>query len=268
MKMSLRSRWSKKSGAKQRESAVKELAKKLADLILPKRMQLLLRYYYHISMGNVDAEMFFVEKLLNQRRRFIDIGANGGIYSFHFSSSFKTVEAFEPLDEITYRLKSLGRISVVVHNVALSSMEGDCKLFIPLRDPSLASIEARVGPCEERLIKVKRLDDYDFRDVDLIKLDVEGHEESVLAGGVKTIEINRPVLIVEIEQRHIKKPIEEVFRKILSLGYDGFYLQNDELKSIDSFAYAVHQEPFLADVMDRRYVNNFIFTPCRAQHSA
>jgi hypothetical protein len=151
---------------------------------------------------------------------------------------------------------------VVVHNVALSSLEGELKLFVPLCDSSLASIETREGPCEERLIKVKRLDDYDFSDVDLIKVDVEGHEESVLAGGMRTIEINRPVLIVEIEQRHIKKPIEEVFRKMLSLGYDGFYLENNKPKSIDSFAYAVHQEPFLADVMNKRYVNNFIFTPC------
>jgi len=241
---------------------MRELAKKLTDLILPKRSHLPLRYYYHKVMGDLDAEMLFVDRLLSQRRRFIDIGANGGIYSFHFSSSFNIVEAFEPLDEITYRLKSLGKNSVVVHNVALSSMEGDLKFFVPLRDSSSASIETREGPCEERLIKVKRLDDYDFRDVDLIKVDVEGHEESVLAGGVRTIEINRPVLIVEIEQRHIKKPIGEVFRKMLSLGYDGFYLQNDELKSIDSFAYALHQEPFLADVMNRRYVNNFIFTPC------
>ncbi len=253
---------SQKTGTKQRKSAMKELAKKLTEMILPKRIQLPIRYQYHKLMGNLDSEMLFVDKLLSQRRRFIDIGSNGGIYSFHFSSSFNIVEAFEPRDEITYRIKSLGKNSVVVHNVALSSMEGDSKFFVPLRDSSSASIETREGPCEERLIKVKRLDDYDFRDVDLIKVDVEGHEESVLAGGVRTIEINRPVLIVEIEQRHIKKPIEEVFRKILSLGYDGFYLQNGDLKSIDSFACAVHQEPFLADVIDRRYVNNFIFTPC------
>ena len=63
---------------------MKELAKKLTELILPKRMQLPLRYYYRTLMGNVDAEMLFVDKLLNQKRRFIDIGANGGIYSFHF----------------------------------------------------------------------------------------------------------------------------------------------------------------------------------------
>jgi FkbM family methyltransferase len=240
---------------------MKELAKKLTEMILPERSQLPIRYQYHKLMGNLDAEMFFVDKLLRQRRRFIDIGANGGIYSFHFSSSFHIVEAFEPLNELTHRLRSVGKKSVVVHNVALSSMEGDLNLFVPLRDSSLASIEAREGPCEERLVRVKRLDDYGFSDVDLIKVDVEGHEESVFAGGVRTIEINRPVLIVEIEQRHIKKPIEEVFRKMLSLGYDGFYLQNYKLKSIDSFAYAVHQEPFLTDVMDRRYVNNFIFTP-------
>ena len=73
---------------------------------------------------------------------------------------------------MTYRLKLLGRNWVVVHNVALSSMGGDWKFFVPLRDPSLASIEACEGPCEERLIKVKRLDDYDFSEVDLIKVDV------------------------------------------------------------------------------------------------
>ena len=103
------------------------------------------------------------------------------------------------------------------------------------------------------------LDDYLFEDVDLIKIDVEGHESSVIEGAVETIRKTFPILIVEIEQRHISKPIDEVFNLILEIGYDGFFLKNGKLTSINEFSYSTHQEPFLNCVNDEAYVNNFIF---------
>lgn len=246
---------------------MKYLTKKIIFKILPptSKIHLTLRYQYRNFIGSLDAEMLFVDKLLKNRRRFVDIGANIGIYSFHFSSSFSRIDAFEPIEEITHGLKLLSNKSVVTHNVALSNTDGKIKYHVPIIDgalvPGKASLEPRKGQCEERFVSVKRLDDYTFSDVDLIKIDVEGHESSVLEGAINTILKNKPILIVEIEQRHIRVPINDVFQKYLSLGYDGYFLQNDELKSIDVFLYADHQEPYLSNVKDKRYVNNFIFKP-------
>jgi hypothetical protein len=79
-----------------------------------------------------------------------------------------------------------------------------------------------------------------FQDVSFIKIDVEGHELSVLEGGVRTIANNRPVLWVEIEQRHLSRPMSDVFEFIKSLGYDGgFY--DGTFQPLEKFRYEIHQ---------------------------
>ena len=55
---------------------------------------------------------------------------------------------------------------------------------------SLASLEKRNGDCEVRTVKVDKIDNYDFDDVDLIKIDVEGHEEYVIEGARNVIKKN------------------------------------------------------------------------------
>jgi hypothetical protein len=131
--------------------------------------------------------------------------------------------------------------------------------------PSLASLEKRDVSCEERIeeriVDVDTVDNYGFDDVDLIKIDVEGHEQFVILGAVDTIKRTKPILIVEIEQRHINNDINEVFKAILNLSYNGFFLKNGTLMPLDSFSYKLNQMPFLQNVMAKEYVNNFIFTP-------
>ena len=43
----------------------------------------------------------------------------------------------------------------------------------------------------------KRLDDYNFLNVDYIKIDVEGHELKVIKGAIATIEKYNPVIVIE-----------------------------------------------------------------------
>jgi len=50
-------------------------------------------------------------------------------------------------------------------------------------------------------IPLKTLDSFNFNNVDLIKIDVEGFEEEILAGAMETIIRNKPVIVVE-QQTH------------------------------------------------------------------
>ena len=239
--------------------------KKYIEKLLPVKYQLPLRYFYSQKANKLDAEMAYVSNLLKEKRRFLDIGANIGIYSFHFNKIFKRIDAFEPLKEISYRLKHFENESLKVHNCALSNKRGEFQIYIPHLSgeavASLASLEKRDGDCEIRTVKVDKIDNYDFDDVDLIKIDVEGHEEYVIEGARNVIKKNMPILIVEIEQRHLKKQIEEVFQSILKLNYSGFFLQNGNLTSINQFNYDFHQKSYLNDVTSKQYINNFIFLP-------
>ena len=244
---------------------MKEFLKIIAEKIVPVRYQLALRYSYLRRNDKLDAEMLYVSRLLKRTRRFLDIGANVGNYSFHFSSIFNNVEAFEPISEITHRLQAIQNDRLIVHNVALSNKVGELQYHIPIVNGKpfapRASLETREGECEIRTVTVKTVDCYNYDDVDLIKIDVEGHEQFVIEGAKKVIKKNMPVLIVEIEKRHIKNDIGTVFQCITNLNYSGFFLANGNLLPLSDFSYEVHQKPFLNDVSVSDYVNNFIFIP-------
>ncbi len=239
--------------------------KKIALRILPEKYHLFFIVWYLRLLGKLDPEMIFVTSLLTGKRRFLDIGANTGIYSYYFSKIFRHVEAFEPLSEITYRLDQISSESISVQNFAISDKDDQQNIYIPLVDgkpvPTLASLEKRDGEYLERNIPVKRIDSFNFCDVDLIKIDVEGHEKSVLLGAQETIRLWQPIMIIEIEQRHITFNMNEVFNVILDLDYEGFYLNNGQLMPISFFSYETHQAPYLRNVKNKNYINNFIFVP-------
>jgi hypothetical protein len=50
-------------------------------------------------------------------------------------------------------------------------------------------------------IPLKTLDSFNFTNIDMIKIDVEGFEEEILAGSLETIKHNRPIIVVE-QQKH------------------------------------------------------------------
>ena len=78
------------------------------------------------------------------------------------------------------------------------------------------------------------------------KIDVEGHEKEVIDGARKIININRPVLLVEIEQKHTKNEVIDTINYINNLGYNSFYLNNNELV----------KTKYLKNFVN---INNFIF---------
>ena len=214
-------------------------------------------------MGGGDREMYLVNSLVKKRNRFLDIGSNVGIYTYFFSNKFSHIDSFEPLTEITARIKELNRENIKIHNIALSDRDSNLTFYIPIINgkpvTSRASFELTESPFEERRVEVRTLDSFGFTDVDLIKIDVEGHEYSVLEGSLLTIKRCKPILLVEIEQRHSSRPIKEVFSLVLRQGYDGFFLFEGSLVSLSQFSYETHQLPFLDNTSSDSYINNFIF---------
>ena len=165
-------------------------------------------------------------------------------------NKFSTIDAYEPISEITERFRSLNFDHINIHDVALSNNIGKLKFFIPLdangtKQTGLSSLEHRHGKCEERIVDVKTLDTYAFDDVKLIKIDVEGHEQSVILGAIETLRKCSPILVVEIEQRHLECDISDVFKTILELNYEGFFLVEGNLIKLTQFTYEKYQKPFL-----------------------
>ena len=81
------------------------LIKFLLDLV-PSRHYLWLRNLFLIFTKAIDPELEALHKYLNDRRTFIDIGANKGTYSYYLSNTFRKVKSFEPLADLVSHLKN------------------------------------------------------------------------------------------------------------------------------------------------------------------
>lgn len=244
---------------------IKSKLKNIIEFLLPKRYHLPLTYIYRKLKNSLDYEMIYVDKILNKKRCFVDIGANIGIYSYFYMNKFEKIIAFEPL--IKYcKLENLKSEKIVVHNYAISDEQGETTLYTPVKKgievPSNSSLNKISYDCVENLIKIKTLDEFDLTDVDLIKIDVEGHESKVLNGALNTIKKNKPILIVEIEHRHTHMSINKIFDMITCLNYKGFFLKEKKLFPISDFSINFDQKQFLKNnIPIKGYINNFIFIP-------
>ncbi len=230
---------------------------------IPLKYQVPLRYWYRRIRHRLEKELPIVCELVPAGAIAIDVGANNGLYTYALSRLGARVEAFEPVPVCARTLEAFGSGNVRVHEVALSSSSGERDMFVPrargVMHTGLASFRKPDGMFEAIRVPVRRLDEYRFKGVSFIKIDVEGHELEIVRGATQTIATSHPMLLIEVEQRHLTIPMEEVFRELLQMGYKGFFLFDGRINPLNAFSYTRHQEAFLDNVLADEYVNNFIF---------
>jgi FkbM family methyltransferase len=222
-----------------------------------------------------EREVRILKTLIRPGSGTIDVGAASGLYAYHLSRYSKDVFAYEPNPEWTEWLRSAVPANVSVFEVALSNRPGRAILSIPppslddqsgdfsLRCPEAASIEKAFSevPCDRIEVKTACLDEYSHRDISFIKIDVEGHELAVLDGADETIRANRPLLLVEIIQQHIKRDIYDEFAAIEMRDYRGMFFLNGRLNPLEQFRREVHQPSVDFANKPETYVMNFLFVP-------
>lgn len=193
--------------------------------------------YLNINSKYLEAELFLLPYFLYKGFNFIDVGANRGLYCFFGEKLInpENIIAFEPIPYLSTLLKKIFPKICVVEK-ALSDEIGASTLNIPLHKKNylietrstleISSHDFKNG-LEKISVETTTLDDFlkDKKDlkVSLIKIDVEGHEIKVISGAKKSLGINKPFMIVEIEQRHHSKNINEVFALIDQLRYSIYY---------------------------------------------
>src|SRR5262249_21989572 len=80
-----------------------------------------------------ERELRLLRYLVDARRAAIDIGAAEGIYAFHLRRLAKHCIAFEPNPSSVHELKQT-LTGVEIHEAAVSSVEGDAILRVPIVD--------------------------------------------------------------------------------------------------------------------------------------
>jgi FkbM family methyltransferase len=229
-----------------------------------------LRRWIRYEMRTGEPELRLVGHLMKDSGAMVDVGANSGIYSAMALQRRRWVAAFEPVPEEATRLRRLIGARGIVHQVGLSDYCGKAVLHVPYADDGVittrSSLEANVDADlshRDIEINVATLDSFGLSGIAFLKIDVEGHELSVLRGATETIMRSRPNLLVEVEEPRAPGCFQAVSDFLTSLDYCGFWFDGEEMRPIESFQLAVQQatRPKLSEKRPREYINNFIWLP-------
>ncbi len=238
------------------------LEEKIVNTVIP--APVLWRYRAMKGWFGREPELRLLRYLVNPLKTSVDAGANKGVYTYFLAKLCRHVYAYEPNPKIFGLLRrSVTWPNVTLRNTALSDVTGTDRLIVPRRKAGYSNQLATLrkdkftGEVIEVPVETRRLDDEDVGEPGFIKIDVEGFERNVLLGATRTIQKWRPTLVVEIQEAHTKEPIEDTLRFVCSLGYDGLFVTENRLTSLDRFDPVRNHRGTAPEA----FVFNFVFLP-------
>jgi FkbM family methyltransferase len=185
---------------------------------------------------------------------FLDIGANRGLTLVSTRLYQRTVElhAFEPNPGLAEDLKHIFRADrrIVVHPIGLGSEPGQFNLFVPfyrgymfsglasferleaadwLSGERLASFDPRHLEIREFSCRVETLDSLGLAPA-FLKVDVQGYEAKVIAGGVATLANHEPVVLMEYNTP------ERDAAWLLANGWEPYHWRDGRLHRAEGYA--------------------------------
>lgn len=217
--------------------------------------------------------LMHLRELCPNPRKILDIGMNIGMNTWEYATFAKEVHGFEPVpgtyqvaldnialnqnhqdstkgwwkDPATGQWASLAVTgNIQTYNVALGPTSGSVEMHIKKNDghnrvandgyttPSGKPVKINTGYQRVQVPQLT-LDSYNFTEVDIIKIDVEGYELQVLEGAHQTIANNRPIVqieCVETQPRAFGRTIHDLMDYFVSKDYiittaDGNILPNE-----------------------------------------
>ena len=227
----------------------------------------------NIIARKVEPELLWLTDFLPKNAVFIDVGANVGhfLYQLDYHLFPQNIYAFEPNQSLKRKLKRLFP-KVNVFSVALSDENTTAEFKIPVLKGKQVNSRGTLQTDfkeenEEKTViqkvKVVKLDDFEplkkLKKLDFIKIDVEGNEMKTLRGAKETILKFKPVLMVEMEQRHHKEPLWNLITEVENWGFEAHYLDRNsfELKKLTEAFINSQNAIFVKDY--ENYINNIIF---------
>jgi len=203
-------------------------------------------------------EINFALSLLNKRRLHfgdgvmaVDCGANCGVHTIEWARlmyGWGEVISFEAQEKIYYALAGNVVINNCLNVTAKFAAVGASCSSIEIPEPnylipsSYGSFELQKSDNNEfigqeidykktKTIPLVSIDSLNLKRLDLIKIDVEGMEEDVLAGAKKSIKNNHPIMIIEIiksDKAKIEKFVEGHGYEIFPMGINLLAIHQDD----------------------------------------
>ncbi len=212
-----------------------------------------------------EDEAPFIRALIAPGERVLDIGANLGFYSLTAARAAGPegrVWSFEPTADIAQRLRESaalnGFATLNVVEMALGDARGEAFLGRGEND-ELNRIVATAA--QGVAVRMERLDDWsasepDARGIGFVKLDVEGHEAAVIAGGLDFFARESPLVMLEITDGQAVR--DDALQRLRDIGYESYRLLPEPNILV----------PFSGPRPDSGVLNLFAAKPNRAERLA
>jgi FkbM family methyltransferase len=171
----------------------------------------------------------------------LDVGAHDGLLTLPLARlPGARVLAFEPLPSAFARLHAAvlaeyGRVPphLDLRAEALGARPGTLTLSVPILDGVAQEQWASTAKTYEAFasvtvarhdVPVTTIDALGLADLEHVKLDAEGFEQEVLEGASDTLRRCRPVLSLEVEERHRAGSTRDVPALLRDLGYESWFV--------------------------------------------
>lgn len=207
-----------------------------------------------------EDDLWVVPQYLKKDMRAIDVGVNAGVFSLWMSKFAAGLDSFECNPSLVRKLRGFLPKNVELHACALSSESGETTLRFDPNNTGIGTIETNnrldnnpgIRSIQEATVPMRRLDEFNLQRVSFMKIDVEGHELEVLKGAADLLATQKPVLLIEIEERHCAGNLERVPEWLSQFGY-----------RVHCFDKSTGKITLVMDVQSvaREGVNNFWFLP-------
>lgn len=180
------------------------------QVVVPDSLNLLTPYVLFEQRDWFEDEIGFVRRLLRPGQRTIDIGANYGVYALTMAKIVGptgTVWAFEPASSTASLLLqgvAANNFShVVVECSAISSACGTARLALNDNSEFNSLVREELPALTTETVAVVTLDDclirYGWKNIDFMKIDAEGEEKNIIAGGRRFFTECSPLILYEIK---------------------------------------------------------------------
>jgi len=180
-------------------------------------------------------DVWHVLRILEQGAVIVDVGSNFGYYAIYLGGELgggTRVLAFEPFSKNYERLQRNIHLNdlhetVTAFPLALSDQDDKARIQVRARNNSGSARIIKNGG-EGEAIETAKLDNIWASAMEkdascsLIKIDVEGHEISVLRGAIRLLKEHRPCILIEIDPPRLAEAgssVEEVQDFLDQLGY-------------------------------------------------
>jgi FkbM family methyltransferase len=237
-------------------------------IAVPDSLDLITPYVLREQQDWFEGELKFLRRLVQPGQKIIDIGANYGVYALCLADKVGPsghVWAFEPAsstaDFLAQGIAANGFTQVTLQRSALSNRCGSAQLSLHAHSEFNAlSRSISVATAAETVPLVtldERMDAFQWRDIDCLKIDAEGEEANILQGGKRFFAQLSPLIQYEVKAGpRLQLGLVQAFA---ALGYDSYRL----VPGLDVLV------PFDAKARpDRFLLNLFCCKPNRASRLA